>query len=155
VNQALKEHYSALEEAKADIAGLHSMRFFIEKGIVPREMDRIHAVSALASVFRTIRFGTTEAHAKAAMSELNYLREAGAVRYDQSTKKWSVIFEKFAAAVTQLANTLLTLEATGDLAGTEKFFKKWGYMSQEVRESLTRIEHLPVDIEPIYSVKWE
>ena len=46
-NQALKEYYAALEEAKADIAGLHSMKFFVAKGIVPKEMEKVHAVSAL------------------------------------------------------------------------------------------------------------
>lgn len=155
VNQALKDRYSALEEAKADIAGLHSMRYFVEKGIVPKEMEKIHAVSALASIFRTIRFGTSEAHGKACISELNYFLQHDAVRFDPNTKKWSVIFEKFGPAVTALAKELLMLEATGDYAGAEKFFTKWSYAPKEVEESLKRLAHLPVDIEPIYTVKWE
>lgn len=155
VNQALKELYSALEEAKADIAGLHSMRYFIEKGVVPKEMEKIHAVSALASIFRTIRFGTSEAHGKACICELNYFRQHGAIRFDPGTHKWSVVFDKFGPAVSDLARELLMLEATGDYAGVEAFFKQWSNMPKEVEESLKRLEHLPIDIEPIYSVTWD
>ncbi len=155
VNEALKEHYTTIEEAKADAAGLHSMRYFIRKGILGKEMEQIHAVSALASIFRTIRFSTTEAHAKASLCALNYLRNANAIRFDQNTKRWSVIFDRFGPAVADLAGELLLLEATGDFEGTEKFLNRWSVMSVDVEQSLRRLNHVPVDIEPVYDVKWK
>jgi hypothetical protein len=78
-----------------------------------------------------------------------------AIRFDLNTKKWSAVFDKFGQAVSDLAKELLMLEATGDYAGTERFFKKWSNTPMEVEESLKRLEHLPVDIEPVYSVNWE
>lgn len=155
VNEALKEHYTTIEEAKADAAGLHSMRYFIRKGVLGKEMEQIHAVSALASIFRTIRFSTTEAHAKASLCALNYLRNANAIRYDQNTKRWSVIFDRFESAVADLAGELLLLEATGDFEGTEKFLNRWSVMPVDVEQSLRRLDHVPVDIEPVYDVKWK
>ncbi len=155
INKALNEHYTTLEEAKADIAGLHAVKFFIDKKIFGPDEDRIHYVSALASIFRTIRFGTAEAHGKAAICELNYFVEKGGVRLDPVTKKWSVVFGKMPAAVAALAEEVLVLQATGDYAGTTAFFEKWGNTSREVEESLSRLGHLPIDIEPVYTIVWE
>ena len=154
VNKALNEHYTTIEEAKADIAGLHAVKFFIGEKIFAPDADRVHYVSSLASIFRTIRFGTTEAHGKAAICELNYFMDKGGVRIDPVTKKWSVVFEKMPAAVTSLATELLTLQATGDYRGTTAFFEKWGKTSREVEESLQRLRHLPIDIEPVYAIEW-
>ncbi|MEK7249935.1 MAG: hypothetical protein AAB209_05860, partial [Bacteroidota bacterium] len=68
--------------------------------------------SALASIFRTARFGTSEAHGKACISELNYFCQHEAIRFDLNTKKWSAVFDKFGQAVSDLAKELLMLEAT-------------------------------------------
>ncbi len=155
VNQAVKDLYPALEEGKADVAGLHSIKYFIDKGIIPKEMEKQHYVSYLASIFRTIRFGTTEAHGKAAICELNYHREKGGIRLDPATKKWSVDFDKIGPSISDLAKIWLELEATGDYAGTEEFFRKWASTPSDVAEALKGLEHLPVDVEPVYSIKWE
>ena len=155
VNQALKEYYPAIEEAKADLAGLHSISYFIGHGIIPKNMERQHYVSFLASIFRTIRFGTTEAHGKAAICELNYLRDAGGIRLDPATKKWSVNFDLIGPSISAMAKELLTFEATGDVAGVETFFRKWAPAPAEVTAALADLSHVPVDVEPVYSITWE
>ena len=155
VNQALKEHYPAIEEGKADLAGLHSIRYFLDEGIIPQQMEKQHYVSYLASIFRTIRFGTTEAHGKAAICELNFIRDKGGIRLDPATKKWSVNFEKIGPAISDMANLLLTLEATGDYTGVEEFFRTWSPTPKDVADALQGLDHLPVDVEPVYSVMWE
>lgn len=155
VHHRLKELYSAVEEGKADVAGLHSIRYFIERGIIPPEMERQHYVSYLASIFRTIRFGTAEAHGKAAMCELNFIRDRGGFRLDPATKKWSVVFERIGPAITELADIWLTMQATGDYEGLQEFFRKWTPMPAEVTEALRNLEHLPVDVEPVYSITWD
>ena len=155
VNQALKELAAALEEGKADVAGLHSARYFIEQGILPGKMEKEIYVSHLASIFRTIRFGTAEPHGKAAICELNFLRERGAFRFSPVTKKWSVDFERIGPAISELARLWLTFEATGDYTGVKEFFGQWAGMSKDVAEALSGLGHLPVDVEPVYSIKWE
>jgi hypothetical protein len=155
LNEALKELYSPIEEGKADMAGLHSIRYFIEKGVIPKELEKDHYVSDLASIFRTIRFGTTEAHGRVALCELNYLRDRGGFRLDPTTKKWSVDFERIGPAISDLAKDLLTIESTGDYQGAAQFFEQWGKVTPEVAEALKSVEHVPVDVEPVYSIKWE
>lgn len=155
VNQGLKELYSAIEEGKADVAGLHSIKYFIDHGIMPKEMERVHYVSYLASLFRTIRFGTSEAHGKAAITELNFLWDRQGIRQDPVTKKWSVNFEKIGPAISEIAKILLEFEASGDYPGAENFFRKWSSTPPEISSSLSNLSHVPVDVEPVYSIRWE
>jgi len=155
VNQALKELAAALEEGKADLAGLHSARYFIEQGILPGKMEKEIYVSHLASIFRTIRFGTAEPHGKAAICELNFLRDRGAFRFDPVTNKWSVDFERIGPAISELARLWLTFEATGDYNGVREFFGQWAGTTKDVAQALSGLSHLPVDVEPVYTIKWE
>ena len=71
VREELKEAYSALEEAKADISGLFAIQYMIDKGVLPKSLERPLYTTYLASCFRSIRFGTSEAHG---------LRHGGAVQ---------------------------------------------------------------------------
>src|SRR5262252_2622235 len=77
VRQQLKETYSFLEEAKADISGLFALQHLIDKGSLPRDMERSLYTTFLASAFRSIRFGVTEAHGKGIAVQLNYLIDQG------------------------------------------------------------------------------
>src|SRR6185503_5577232 len=40
VRQQLKETYSFLEEAKADISGLFAIQYLIDKGVMPKSLER-------------------------------------------------------------------------------------------------------------------
>ncbi|MDH4070658.1 MAG: Zn-dependent hydrolase, partial [Ignavibacteria bacterium] len=155
VNQALADLYPAIEEGKADVAGLHSMQYFIEAGIIAEEMEKEQYVSYLASLFRTIRFGTSEAHGKAAICQINYLWDKGGIHRDNATGKWSVVFDSIGPAVTALAREWLTIQAEGAYDRAEEFFGTWGRTPREVQQSLDGLEHVPVDVEPVYSIIWD
>src|SRR5204862_2754562 len=73
VRQAMKEASSFLEEAKADISGLFALQHLVDKGILPKSMEQTMYTTFLASAFRSIRFGVTEAHGKGIAVQLNYL----------------------------------------------------------------------------------
>ena len=60
VRQELKETYSALEEAKADISSLFAIQYLIDKGVLPKSLERPLYTTFLASTFRSIRFGSTK-----------------------------------------------------------------------------------------------
>ena len=78
VRQELKETYSAIEEAKADIAGLFALQFLVDKGQIAKDFERTMYTTFLASAFRSIRFGITEAHGRGQAVQLNYLLDKGA-----------------------------------------------------------------------------
>ena len=81
VRQELKETYSYIEEAKADISALFALQYLIDKGVAAEvaRADALHTY--LASAFRSIRFGLSEAHGRGIAIQLNYLLDAGAFRY--------------------------------------------------------------------------
>ena len=73
---ALQQSYGALEEAKADIAGLFALQYLIDKGVLDRALERSVYVTFLASTFRTLRFGG-DAHAVGMALQLNTLARRG------------------------------------------------------------------------------
>ena len=62
VRKQLKELSSAIEEAKADITGLWALQYLMDKGVIDKSMERSMYTTYLASAFRSVRFGITEAH---------------------------------------------------------------------------------------------
>ena len=83
-NASIGPEYSPLEEEKADISGLHSLVYLMEKGVIDKTREKYFFVSYLGSLFRSIRFGLNEAHGKAAAIELNYFVKHGSIVYDSS-----------------------------------------------------------------------
>ena len=155
VNELLKEEYSAIEEGKADVAGLHSLEWFMEQGVIPPELGPEHYVSYLGGLFRTIRFGTTEAHGKASIIAINWHRENGGITFDPETGRWAVDLDQIPASVTSLARELLAIEATGDRDRAIRLSETYSRVGPDVRATLDRLGDLPVDVEPIYSVTWD
>ena len=71
VRAELKETYSALEEAKADISGLWALQYLVDKGVLDKSLERTMYTTFLASAFRSIRFGLNEAHGRGVALQLN------------------------------------------------------------------------------------
>ena len=73
VRHALKEQYSAIEEAKADILGLFLVTKLSEMGEYDNTTLEENYTTFMAGIFRSVRFGAASAHGKANMIEFNYL----------------------------------------------------------------------------------
>lgn len=152
VNLALKDTYSTIEECKADILSVYNTIYMSGKGIFDAAfMDKTLA-SYLAGIFRSVRFGIGEAHGSANIMQFNFLREKGAVTYDQATGRFGLDPAKFADAVTALSREVLVIEANGDYAAAREMIKKYVYMPTEVQTALGRLTDVPVDIRPIYTL---
>ena len=54
-------------------------------------------------------------------------------------------------AIASLAKELLEIEASGDRARAESWFKKYGQMPDTLRTALKSAASVPVDVEPVYS----
>ena len=79
VRAELGDTYSALEEAKADVAGLFALQKLLDEGKLDRAMQRTLYPTFLASAFRSIRFGVGEAHGRGMALQLSWLLDAGAI----------------------------------------------------------------------------
>ncbi len=78
VRQELKETYSAIEEAKADVSGLWALKQLADQGKVDKAIAQTMYTTFLASSFRSIRFGVNEAHGRGIAMQLNYFLDQGA-----------------------------------------------------------------------------
>jgi hypothetical protein len=101
----------------------------------------------LASAFRTLRFGISEAHGRGMALQFNYLMDKGAFVAD-SDGTYRIETGKVAGAVRDLARELLTLEATGDYAGAKTMLDKLAVIRPPLQATLDRLKDLPTDINP-------
>jgi hypothetical protein len=154
----LKELYSAVEEAKADVTGLFALQYLMtqaDKGAVQAPLphgpdaERKLYTTYLASSFRTLRFGLQDSHAKGMAVQFNYFLDKGAF-VANSDGTFSVDLSKIKDAVAGLDQDLLTLEATGDYNGTKKLMSEMMVLRPEVQKALERLKGVPTDIEPIF-----
>lgn len=154
VNLKLGELYSAIEEMKATVAGLVSIEWFFDHDIMPRSSAEEHYASYLGSIFRAIRFGVSEAHGRASIVELNFARQEGAIRRDGETGRWSVNPARMPGSLRALAARLLEIERTGDRAAAEALFARYGVVPDDLQGDLSRLETIPVEIEPSFRILW-
>jgi hypothetical protein len=152
IREAIGPAFSGLEEAKADVVGMFALKWLVDHGALPRQKLEEYYASYVGGLFRTVRFGVGEAHARAEMMEFNYLTEHGAVRR-QPSGKYMIDYAKMPDVLAVLAKELLEIEATGDRERAENWFKKYDVMPAELTASLKSAASLPVDIDPVYSFK--
>jgi hypothetical protein len=150
IREAIGPGFSGLEEAKADVTGMFALKWLVDHDALPKEKLEEYYASYVGGVFRTVRFGTAEAHGQAEMMEFNYLSERGAIRRN-ANGHYAIDYEKMPGALADLAKELLEIEATGDRLRAENWFKKYGTMPEELKASLKAASDVPVDIDPVFS----
>ncbi len=150
VRLQLKELYSSIEEAKADVTGLWALQYLIDKGVIDKQMQRTLYTTYLASMFRSVRFGLTESHARGVAMQFNYFTDEGAIKFDERTKKFSIDDSKIREAVRKLTHDLLTLEAEGSYDQAKAMLDKYSVIRPPMKGALDSLTSVPVDIEPIF-----
>ncbi|MDQ1638387.1 MAG: hypothetical protein QOF62_1726 [Pyrinomonadaceae bacterium] len=150
VRLQLKDKYSAIEEAKADVTGLWALQYLIDKGVIDKQMQRTLYTTYLASMFRSVRFGLTESHARGVAMQFNYFADEGAIKFDERTNKFSVDNAKIKDAVRKLTHELLTIEAEGSYDKAKAILDKYSLIRPPMKGALDRLATVPVDIEPIF-----
>ena len=146
VRKALQEHASAMEEGKADILGLYMINQLHNKGEISGDLMDYY-VTFLASIFRSVRFGASDAHGKANMIRFNFFEGEGAFsRTPEGT--YVVNQEKFEHAVKALSTRILTLQGDGDYDGVTTLFNELGNVGSALQKDLNRlaVKKIPVDI---------
>jgi hypothetical protein len=150
VRQELKELYSAIEEAKADITGLFALQRLIDNGVFDKKLQESFYVTFLASSFRSIRFGIAEAHGRGNALQLNFLLDYGAFVLEKDGV-FSVNELKIRDGVSALTRELLTIEAEGNYAKAKDLVSRLGVVRPEIQKALDRLSDIPVDIEPKFT----
>jgi hypothetical protein len=149
VRQELKEAYSAIEEAKADISGLFALQYLVDKGALDRQLERTMHKTFLASAFRSIRFGVNEAHGRGVAIQLNWLLDYGALSVNRDGT-FAINSAKIKEGVIALTREFMTLQAEGNYAKAKDMIGKLGTVRPDVQRALDKLNGIPVDIEPIF-----
>ena len=151
INEAIGPAFSGLEEAKADVTGIFLAKWLVDQKLIPAaELNRVYG-SYVAGIFRTLRFGTGEAHGRAEMMEFNVLLEKGAL-HQAANGTYAIDYAAMPEAIAGLARTLLMFEANGDRAGAEAWFAKYDVMPASLTQALDATKGIPVDITPEFEL---
>ncbi len=146
VREALKDKYSGIEEEKADILGLYMIGKLKKMGELDADL-KDNYTTFVAGLFRSIRFGASDAHGRANLATFNYFKEQGAfIRNANGT--YTVDYDKMESAIETLSALILTLQGNGDYEGVAKFMQEKGVMDAQLKADLEslRQKNIPVDI---------
>ena len=147
VREALKNYYSQWEEAKADICGLFITQRLIEMGEMTGITVEDAYVTYVAGLFRSVRFGATEAHGIANMMCFNFMAEKGAFTRD-AEGLYHVDMEKAPQALAEWAALIMQVEGEGDLKFAQEYATEHGKVGETLQADLNRIReaNIPKDI---------
>jgi len=156
VRLELKDHYSALEETKADAMGEWTIFELHAAGrdYFPARIVEQQATTYLAGLFRSVRFGIGEAHGQANAIQFNYLLEREALVWHEAEERFSVDVDRFVAGIGELVAEVCLLEARGDYDGTAAFIARYAVMPDVLRRALEKLADIPVDVEPVFA-RWD
>jgi hypothetical protein len=149
IREAMGGLFGGIEEAKADVVGMHALKWLVDRNALPKARLEEYYASYVAGIFRTVRFGTGEAHGRAEMMEFNYLSEQGAIV--NAAGRYRVDYAKMPPALAALAKELLEQEATGNRARAEAWFAKYDRMPAALTNVLAAAKDVPIDVDPIFS----
>jgi len=154
INEAIGPAYAGLEESKADITGMYLIKWMADQKLVPAsQLNDVYA-SFVAGAFRSLRFGTAEAHGRAQMMEFNYLLEQKAITQSPDGR-YMINYSTMPMAIASLAEKLLTFEAKGDRAGVEAWFTKYDVMPDSLTRALESTKDIPIDVTPQFELEKE
>ena len=120
-------------------------------GIYTKDYGKQAMATYIAGLYRSIRFGAEEAHGKANIIQLNFLREKGAVVL-QEDGKFNINEDIFFASAGELAKLVLTIEAEGDYEAAGEILKTYGQMTPEIKNTIAKLATVPRDLNTTYEV---
>ena len=150
LRQALKEQYSAWEEAKADICGLFLTKQLIERGEITDVTVEDIYVTFVAGILRSVRFGAGEAHGIANMMCFNFMQDKGAFARD-SRGKYVVDFQKTTEAMNEWAAFILKIEGDGNYDLAKKYAAENGKVRVDLQNDLDAIAKAGIPRDIVYN----
>ncbi len=154
VRLELKELYSPIEEAKADVVGAWNILYLVDRGIMNARIEKKLHITTIAGLFRAARFGIHEAHGRSVLIQYNYLTEQEAVTL-KPTGRHSVRIDRMRDAIRELSTQLLMIEAQGSYSKAADFLRQYGAENPELQVAMKKVDTVPIDIEPVYPLAQE
>jgi hypothetical protein len=150
VKDALKEHHSVITALKNDVLRM----FFLTKLHEMRELGDTdlmdNYVTYMAEVFRSMRFGVTDAQGVANMIRFYYFEEAEAFKYNYKTGTYRVNFYKMKKAIMALSEQILKIQGDGNYAAAKEMITEKGFIRNELLNDLYRIQRQRIPKDLVY-----
>ncbi|HSS44202.1 MAG TPA: hypothetical protein VLO07_02585, partial [Thermoanaerobaculia bacterium] len=137
-----------------DVVGAWNILYAMDQKWLTSFDEKTLAATVAGLMFRSLRFGLEEAHGGGTAVQWNWYREKGAIVPGEGGR-CRVEAGKFREAVRSLANELLMIEATGDLARAERLLERYGKATPEIRPVIAKLTDIPVDITPVFPAAGE
>ena len=148
IRAALKDRYSSIEEAKADILSMFNHKYLRATDQYNDEYIKQAITTYVAGLYRSIRFGGG-AHYNANLIQLNFLKEKGAI-IKNADGKFDIDDAKFFATVEELSNLILMVQVNGDYEKAGEILDKYAVITPEIEKEIKALSHIPRDINPKY-----
>ena len=150
VSAQLKDLYSGVEEGKADVMGAYNILYMMERGELPSAEKEAFLATYFTGLFRSMRFGITEAHAKGAAFQYNYYMQTGAAEWLPDQKRYRVNFDVLEQSISDLTGEVVRLQGDGSYEATETFLQTYVKLDEPAKAALGKLEDIPYDIRPVY-----
>lgn len=154
VRLLLKNHYSTIEEAKADVLGVWNILYARDQGLLTSFDERQLFATYAGLMFRSMRFGVDQAHGRGNAIQWNWMREKGAIS-PAAEGRYTVDAARMKSALRELATELLTIQATGDFDRAGRLLERYGVSTKEIDAVNARLADIPVDITPVFPAAGE
>jgi hypothetical protein len=151
VRLELKELYSRFEEAKADVLGVYNIYALVDRGVMEPEILDHLPWTYTAGMFRTTRFGLTEAHGMGMVVQANYLLERGAIEVTEEGR-FRPVPEMFHETFRDLAQELLMMQAKGDYQAAQGLMERYGSVPEAMMSAIENLSDIPVDVDPVFDL---
>jgi hypothetical protein len=140
VNRCLRQHYTVLEEAKADTLGACLT-------LTAAESDAATFLQTyVGGLLRPIRFGAADAHGGANTIQFNYLLQHRAIIVNAVTGKLTIDPDAVRRTLCKLVASILDIQERGDFAAADHMISTFRGIGSDLRMLIKSTEDLPVDI---------
>ncbi|HXI88331.1 MAG TPA: hypothetical protein VNH64_12785, partial [Parvularculaceae bacterium] len=153
VGAELKELYSAVEEGKADVMGAWNILYMMQRGELPAAEKNNFLATYFVDIFRSMRFGTNDAHGRGAAFQYHYIVKNGGAVWDADAKRYRLDFAKFEQAIKNLTHDVVVVEGNGDYDAANKFLDDDAVTDANALAVIATLSDIPVDIAPHYKDK--
>lgn len=153
VNAQLQELYSAIEEGKADVMGAYNVLYMMDRDEIPAAEKDNFLATYFTGLFRSVRFGTNEAHGRGAAYQYGFYKDQGAFSIDPQTGKYKVDFPRLEQAISDLTGKVVIVEGEGNYDEAKAFLDQYAHLDDAAKKAIASMSDIPVDIQPLYKDK--
>ncbi|HLB00496.1 MAG TPA: hypothetical protein VJO14_03840 [Bacteroidota bacterium] len=142
----------ALQEARADAAGLAGLQYLADRGTLDRKLETSLYPTGLSSLLRALRFGLVDAYAIGAAIQFNYFMERKAVVADAYPRKYKVDISKMKTAAKDLFGEISSVLGSATPAIRDSFMTKYAVMPAGLSGLRERTADIPYDLDPSFPI---